>query len=90
LKKVKTVWQKSNETVAVYQASGSGPAQYMLVFRYKTGWKERDPNFRKPFMERYKAEFNESGYNDYMSAIQQYVEKSWAEMLVFRPDLSSK
>ena len=28
--------------------------------------------------------------NDYMSAIQQYVEKSWTEMLVFRPDLSSK
>src|SRR5688500_18721954 len=34
LKKVKAVWQKSNETVAVYQASGSGPAQYILVFRY--------------------------------------------------------
>lgn len=90
LKKVKVVWQKSNETVAVYQASGSGPTQYILVFRYKTGWKERDPSFRKPFMERYKTEYNESGFKDYMSAIQQYVEKSWTEMLVFRPDLSSK
>jgi len=90
IKKVKVVWQKSNEPVAVFQASGSGPAQFILVFRYKTGWKERDPGFRKPFMERYKAEYNESGYNDYLAVIQQYVERSWAEMLISRPDLSSK
>jgi len=90
IKKVKVVWQKSNEPVAVYQASGSGPTQYVLVFRYKTGWKERDFNFRKPFMERYKAEYNESGYNDYMAVIQQFVERSFTELLVYRPDLSSK
>jgi hypothetical protein len=90
LKKVRVVWQKSNESVAVYQASGSGPSQYILVFRYKTGWKERDASFRKPFTERYKAEFSESGYKDYMTAIQQFVESSWTEMLSFRPDLSSK
>ncbi|MBO9202261.1 MULTISPECIES: hypothetical protein [Niastella] len=90
IKKVKVVWQKSNEPVAVYQISGSGPSQFVLVFRYKTGWKERDPSFRKPFMERYKAEYNESGYNDYMAVIQQFVEKSWTELLVYRPDLSSK
>jgi len=90
LKKVKVVWQKSNETVAVYQASSSGPPQFMLVFRYKTGWKERDPSFRKPFMERYKAEYSESGYKDYMAGIQQFVEKSWGEMLTYRADLSSK
>ncbi|OQP56985.1 hypothetical protein A3860_10455 [Niastella vici] len=90
IKKVKAVWQKTNEPVAVYQTSGSGPAQFVLVFRYKTGWKERDPSFRKPFMERYKAEYNESGYNDYLAVIQQYVERSWAELLIYRPDLSSK
>jgi hypothetical protein len=90
IKKVKVVWQKSNEPVAVYQASSSGPAQYLLVFRYKTGWKERDPAFRKPFMERYKAEYNESGYHDYLAVIQQFVEKSWSELVSFRADLSSK
>jgi hypothetical protein len=90
IKKVKVVWQKSNEPVAVYQTSGSGPMQYLLVFRYKTGWKERDPSFRKPFMERYKAEYNESGYKDYMAALQQYTEKSWAELVSYRADLSSK
>ncbi|HUP12033.1 MAG TPA: hypothetical protein VM187_07475 [Niastella sp.] len=90
IKKVKVVWQKSNEPVAVFQASGSGPAQYVLVFRYKTGWKERDPSFRKPFMERYKAEYNDTGYNEYMAAIQQFVEKSFTELLSYRADLSSK
>lgn len=90
IKKVKVVWEKSNEPVAVFQSSGSGPAQYVLVFRYKTGWKERDPSFRKPFMERYKAEYSESGYDNFMSVIQQYVEKSWTELLSYRPDLSSK
>jgi hypothetical protein len=90
LKKIKVVWQKTNEPVAVYQASGSGPSQLLLVFRYKTGWKERDPGFRKPFMERYKAEYGDNAYNDYLAAIQQFVEKSWAEMLIYRPELSSK
>jgi hypothetical protein len=90
IKKVKAVWQKSNEPVAVFQASGSGPTQYILVFRYKTGWKERDPGFRKSFMERYKAEYNDSGYNEYLAAVQQFVEKSWTELLSYRADLSSK
>lgn len=90
IKKIKVVWQKSNEPVAVYQSSGSGPSQYILVFRYKTGWKERDASFRKPFMERYKAEYKEDGYKDYLAVIQQYVERSWSELLSFRADLSSK
>lgn len=90
IKKVKTVWQKSNETVAVYQVSGSGPSQFVLVFRYKTGWKERDASFRKPFMERYKAEYSDNGYNEYMAVVQQFVEKSWTELLTYRADLSSK
>jgi hypothetical protein len=90
IKKAKTVWQKSNEPVAVFQASGSGPTQYVLVFRYKTGWKERDPSFRKPFTERYKAEYSENGYKEYMAVVQQFVERSWSELLSFRADLSSK
>jgi hypothetical protein len=90
IKKIKVIWQKSSEPVAVYQASGSGPSQIVLVFRYKTCWKERDPGFRKSFMERYKAEYSDSGYNEYISAVQQFVEKSWTEMLSYRADLSSK
>jgi hypothetical protein len=41
-------------------------------------------------MERYKAEYSDSGYNEYMAAIQQFVEKSWTELLSYRADLSSK
>lgn len=90
LKKIKVVWEKTNEPVAVFQASGSGPARFVLVFRYKTGWKERDPGFRKSFMERYKAEYSDSGYNEYLTAVQQFVDKTWSELLIYRADLSSK
>jgi len=41
-------------------------------------------------MERYKGEYGDNAYNDYLAVIQQFVEKSWAEMLIYRPDLSSK
>jgi hypothetical protein len=90
IKKIKPVWDKTGETVAVYQASASGPMQYTLVFRYKTGWKEREDGFRKPFPERYNAEYGPQGFESYLSVIQQYVDKAWSELLVFRPDLSSK
>ncbi|MEP6845999.1 MAG: hypothetical protein ABI861_08345, partial [Panacibacter sp.] len=45
LKKLKKVWEASGQNVAVYSSSSSGPLQYMIVFRYKTGWAERDNTF---------------------------------------------
>jgi hypothetical protein len=88
--KMKKVWTASGESVAVYQTSSSGPAQYALVTRYKQGLKERDPAFRKPFKERYEAMYGADSYNEGLEIFQNYVENTWGELLSARADLSSK
>ncbi len=87
---LRKVWQAGNESVAVYQASASGPVQYALVTRYKQGLKERDVNFRKPFIERFDAANGAGSYGPYMDIVRTYVENSWSELLFYRADLSSK
>ena len=53
IKKLKKAWENGGQTVAVYEASSSGPQQYVFVTRYKQGLKERNTGFRKPMKERY-------------------------------------
>jgi hypothetical protein len=84
------VWQAGGESVAVYQSSSSGPMQYALVTRYKEGLKERNPNFRKPFKERYEAIHGVDSWNEILEILQKYVDNAWSEMLSLRADLSSK
>ncbi|MFT5254480.1 MAG: hypothetical protein ACI87N_003552 [Flavobacteriales bacterium] len=89
LKKLKKVWEASGQNIVVYQASSSGPSQLSIVTRYKTGWKERETGFMKPFKERYDAVHGEGAYQEWQDE-PIYTEKSWGEMLSYRPDLSSK
>jgi hypothetical protein len=79
IEKFRKVWIAGGESVAVYQSSSSGPAQYALVTRYKQGLKERDPGFRKPFKERYEAIHGEDS-----------MDSTSGELLFLRTDLSSK
>ncbi len=90
IKQMKKVWQASGESVAVYTASSSGPAQYTLVGRYKQGLKERASGFRKPFKERYEATNGEDSYDEFLATIRDYLTDSWSELLFYRADLSSK
>lgn len=90
LKKAKKVWETSGESVAVYQAHFSGEPQFMIVYRHKQGLKEKEANFRKPFMERYTEIHGEGSFDEYLESVQKYVDKTWGEMLSFRADLSSK
>jgi hypothetical protein len=90
LKKIKKAWENGNQTVAVYESSSSGPAQFLLVTRYKQGLKERNKDFRKPFKERYNTTNGEDSYETYIEAIRHYVDKQWSELLFYRADLSSK
>lgn len=90
IKTMKPVWQAGGESVAVYSASSSGPAQYTLVTRYKQGLKERASGFRKPFKERYEAVHGEDSYEDFLDTLREYVSNSWSELLFYRADLSSK
>ena len=90
IKKIKKAWENGTQTVAVYEASSSGPQQYSFVTRYKEGLKERNPGFRKPFKDRYKAANGDSAWDDYVKAIRNMVDHSWSELLFFHKELSSK
>ncbi len=90
IKLMKKVWVAGDESVAVYTASSSGPAQYTIVTRYKQGLKERTMGFRKPFKERYEAVNGEDSYDTFLATIRDYLNDSWSELLFYRADLSSK
>jgi hypothetical protein len=90
IRNMKKMWQAGGEYIAVYNASSSGPAQITIVTRYKQGLKERATGFRKPFKERYEAANGENSFDNYLTTIRDYLDKSWSELLSFRADLSSK
>ncbi|MCW3118441.1 MAG: hypothetical protein JWM28_2523, partial [Chitinophagaceae bacterium] len=90
LKKVKKAWENGKQTVAVYESSSSGPAEFLLVNRYKQGLKERNKDFRKPFKERYNASNGEDSFDAYLDGVRKYIDKAWSELLFYRADLSSK
>ncbi len=87
---MRPAWQAGGETVAVYTASSSGPAQYTLVTRYKQGLKEREAGFRKPFKDRYEAIHGEDSFENFLEILRKYVDEQWSELLFLRADLSSK
>jgi hypothetical protein len=86
----KKVWEAGGESVAVYQASSSGPAQYSVVTRYKEGLKEREDGYRKPFKDRYEAIYGTDSWDNVAAVYQQYIDNMWSELLSYRADLSSK
>ena len=90
IEKFKKVWIAGGESVAVYQASSSGPAQYVLVTRYKQGLKERETGFRKPFKDRYEAIHGADSWDDVAEVFQKYIDNISGELLFLRADLSSK
>ncbi len=90
IEKFKKVWIAGGESVAVYQASSSGPAQYVLVTRYKQGLKERETGFRKPFKDRYETIHGADSWDDVAEVFQKYIDNISGELLFLRADLSSK
>jgi len=90
IKKAKKAWELGNQSVAVYESSASGPPQFLIVTRYKQGWKERDSSFMKPFKTRYNTANGEDSYDGFTEGLQKYVESSWSEMLSYNKELSSK
>lgn len=88
--KMKKVWEAGNESVAVYELSFSGEPQIVIVDRLKDGLKELDDNYRKPFPERYNAEYGAGAWDEFLKSYANNVARRWSELLVFRPDLSSK
>lgn len=90
IRKFKKAWVASGMSVAVFQASSSGPNQFALVTRYKQGLKERTPGFRKPMKETYEAANGAGSWDQYLKDIAAYVDDAWSELLFYQKDLSSK
>ena len=90
LNNLKKVWAADNQTVVVYEASASGPPQFVMVTRYKTGLKERQSGFLKPLRERYETIHGAGSFQKYLEAIQKATDHFWLEILFTRLDLSSK
>jgi len=90
IRNFRKVWQAGGESVAVYTSSSSGPAQITVVTRYKQGLKERTMNFRKPVKERYEAIHGSDSWDEWIEIQRNYLDNVWSEILMLRPDLSSK
>lgn len=90
IKKLKGAWTAEGSTIAVYATNGSGPAQYVLVNRYKQGLKEKTAGFRKPFRETFDSVHGVGAYDDYLEDLRLYVTEVWSELLILRKELSSK
>ena len=87
---MKKVWEQSNQTIAVYESSSSGESQFLIVTRYKQGLKERDSGFREALPVRYVKAHGAEGWNKYIDGLKQMVSNTWAEILYYKPELSSK
>ena len=90
IKKLKKTWEQSNQSVAVYEVSSSGPPQFTIVTRYKDGLKERTPGYRKPMKDRFTAANGEGSWAAYQQGLKSAVESSWSELLFMHPELGSK
>jgi hypothetical protein len=91
IREMKKAWQAGGQSVAVYSASSSGPAQFTLVTRYKQGLKERNPGFiKESFKSRYETANGPDSFDKYVEMLREYLNESWSELLFYRADLSSK
>jgi hypothetical protein len=90
LKKLKNAWKAGNETVAVYRAAASGDPGYITVTRMKAGFKEMAEDYRKPLPERYNTANGAGSFDVFLKDYADIVERRWAELLIYKPNLSSK
>lgn len=90
IKKLKKAWEAGNSTVAVYESSSSGPAQFVIVTRYKQGLKERNVGFRTPMKDRFIKANGDKSWDEFTQMQRNAINNSWGEMLFYRKELSSK
>jgi len=90
IKKQKKVWESGKESIAVYLLMASGDPTYITVTRLKGGFDELSEGFRKPFPERYNEVNGAGAFDTFLKDYADAVEKRWSELLIYRPELSSK
>jgi hypothetical protein len=90
IKQLKKMWEASDQTVAVYEASASGKPRYSIVTRYKQGLKERERDFRKPANERFDAVNGKGAFEKFNATGVTDVDHQWTELAFLNTELSSK
>lgn len=90
LKKARKIWERDGEAIAVSRSNFSGQPQFQIAYRHKQGLKEKAPDFRKPFKERFLSMYTEAEYNEGIKVIRDAVERTYGEILGLRKDLSSQ
>ncbi len=90
IKNLKKAWEVGGSTIAIYEASSSGPQQYAIVTRYKQGLKERNTGFRKPMKDRYNQANGEGSWDTFLNGLKSSIDHSWTELLFYHRELSSK
>jgi hypothetical protein len=87
---LKKMWEASKQNIAVYESSASGAPQFVILTRYKDGLKERQTGFLPPVKDRYESANGQGSFQKYIERTENCVDNSWQELLITRPDLSSK
>lgn len=90
IKKQKKVWEAGKESVAVYSVAFSGEPGFITVTRLKDGLKELASDYRKPFADRYNAAHGAGSFDKWLKDYADAVQNRWSELLIYKPDLSSK
>ena len=90
LTKAKKAWEAGNESVAVYSAAASGEPGYIYVTRLKNGFKELATGYRKPLLERYNDVYGAGSFDAWLKDYADAVQSRWSEILIYKPELSSK
>ncbi len=90
IKTMKTMWEKDNQSVGVYQIMLSGEPGFTIAYRLKDGLKEMADGYRKPLADRFNAANGDGSFNKFLEDFADAVQSRWDEFLVLRPDLSSK
>ena len=90
IRKVKTAWQAGGQSVAVYSTVASGDPGYVTVTRLKGGLKELASDYRKPLKDLYNSANGAGSYDVFAKEYADAVQSRWSELLIFKPDLSSK
>lgn len=89
LKSLKKGWEKQGQNVVVWTSYGSGEPQYATVRRFKNGWKDLDE--ATPAMRQTFEEVNGAGsFDKLLDEIARCVDHTAADMIEFKPELSSK
>jgi len=90
IKKLKKTWLSGKESVAVYRVAVSGEPAYITVTRLKQGLKELAPGFRPELSVRYNTDNGEGSFAAFLKDYADAVQKRWSELLIYKPNLSSK